>query len=284
MGYLKDRQDDLCKILAVVVTFKPEKEFLVRNVNSLINVVDKILIWENSPEINVRSWFNGLEIEFKTTGKNIGISGALNEAWMYARQHGYTHLLTMDQDSFLKNCKTYVETCLNSIKEPSVFGPKITRSDETQPLNIIEKLSNNDYLITSGILVPLEIINAIGGYNADFKVDAVDLDFCIRTKLAGYEVYRNENGVLLQHFGTPYTKILFGKTFVCPNYSPFRLKGIFRNHIIIYRRYKNKWIKRIIIVYFRHFIPRILLWEDNKWKKVNAIFNGIIEGLKYKIL
>ena len=37
------------KILAIVVTYYPEKELLERNVQAFIDHVDKVLIWENTP-------------------------------------------------------------------------------------------------------------------------------------------------------------------------------------------------------------------------------------------
>ena len=40
---------DSKKILAIVVTYYPEKDLLVRNIRAFIEHVDKVLIWENTP-------------------------------------------------------------------------------------------------------------------------------------------------------------------------------------------------------------------------------------------
>ena len=37
------------RILAIVVTYYPERDLLVRNVEAFIDHVDKVLIWENTP-------------------------------------------------------------------------------------------------------------------------------------------------------------------------------------------------------------------------------------------
>ena len=113
-------------------------------------------------------------------------------------------------------------------------------------------------------------------------VDAVDLDFNLRVMREGITIFRNKNGVLIQHFGDPIVRTLFKKTYICSNYNPFRLYGIFRNHIILYRETKNDFVKNQVGLYLRHFLPRIILWENNKYKKLIAILKGIIDGLKYK--
>jgi len=38
------------KILAIVVTYFPEKDLLEKNISAFIDYVDKVLIWENTPE------------------------------------------------------------------------------------------------------------------------------------------------------------------------------------------------------------------------------------------
>ena len=44
------------KIVSVIVTFYPEKELLQANISRFIDYVDKVLIWENTPEPHKRSY------------------------------------------------------------------------------------------------------------------------------------------------------------------------------------------------------------------------------------
>ena len=37
------------RILTIVITYFPEKNLLEKNISSIINEVEKILIWENTP-------------------------------------------------------------------------------------------------------------------------------------------------------------------------------------------------------------------------------------------
>lgn len=273
------------KILAVIVTYHPERELLQSNVYSLLDGVDKIVIWENSPNEGIRSWLNSDKIVYLSEGKNVGISKALNVAWKYAINEDFTHLLTMDQDSCFGNFIEFRNTCFQYDKEDKcVFGPLVTPLKDIRPENEIFEVPINNYLITSGMLIPISVLDKVGGYNENFMVDVVDLDFNLRVFRHGFKILKNHNGVLVQHFGTPSAKKLFGKTYVCSNYSPFRLYGIFRNHTILYRETKDSFVKKQIKIYFNHYIPRIILWENSKYKKIKAIIKGLFDGITYKII
>ena len=67
------------KILAIVVTYYPEKELLERNVQAFINRVDKVLIWENTPSPDKMSYrfISHEKVEYYGDGIN-SISRALN--------------------------------------------------------------------------------------------------------------------------------------------------------------------------------------------------------------
>ena len=273
------------RVLAIVVSYYPDKDLFIRNISALLESVDKLIIWENTPEkAEDYRYATDSKIEYVSEGGNVGISKALNYAYNYALRYNYDYLLTMDQDSYFINLKQYLDTSLFFAGElPYIYGPLVTRNKDTIPDNKIIKLNKHQSIITSGMLIPTIVLNIIGGYCEDFMVDAIDVDFCIRAKNAGYSIYRNGNGVLLQHFGEPYTRSLLGKQYICPNYSASRLYGIFRNHLIIYRRYHKIETKKLLFMYFRHFIPRIVLWEKNKIKKLGSIFKGITDGFTYKI-
>ena len=97
------------KILAIVVTYYPEKDLLEKNVQAFINQVDKVLIWENTPSPDKLDYrfITHEKVEYHGDGIN-SISRALNYAWEYANENGYDYLLTMDQDSFFENFDYYV--------------------------------------------------------------------------------------------------------------------------------------------------------------------------------
>ena len=91
------------KLLAVVVLYHPDGDVLA-NIRTYLPGVDGLLLWDNTPRDcidreRLRA-FQALEKSvYMGKGENVGIGAALNAAVDYARQHGFTHLVTFDQDS-----------------------------------------------------------------------------------------------------------------------------------------------------------------------------------------
>ena len=267
-------------VLVVIVTYYPKKDLLLRNLQAYIDEVDKVLIWENTPEIERYKYrfINDDKVEYHGDGVN-SISHGLNYAWNYARENGYDYLLTMDQDSVLEDGRRYLRTSMDFLgmkHKIGLIGPLI---NSYVIYNLIIPLGDNEHLITSAMLVPVCLLNQLGGYCEDFVIDGVDIDICIRARLNGYDIYKNTNGVLHQIFGKPYERTLFGKKYIGSNYDQRRLYSIFFSHMLLYRRYKCAIASHMLMVYFKHFIPRIIFWEGNKMSKILAIFNGIKDGL-----
>lgn len=90
------------RLLAVVVLYHPGKD-LTGNINSYLPQVDRLLLWDNTPgggkeQLPLSGVTHPERLEYRGCGRNVGIGTALNDAVAYAREHGYTHLLTLDQD------------------------------------------------------------------------------------------------------------------------------------------------------------------------------------------
>lgn len=265
-------------ILAVVVTYFPEKELLSKNISAFIHSVDKVLIWENTP-VDQREAYRHIsheKVEYCGDGIN-SISHALNHAWRYAQDNGYDHLLTMDQDSCFENFSHYLkQTILNEDAPTGIYTP---------PIEEIRIKVNRDFEvinrpITSGMLIPVALIDKIGGWDEDFKIDAVDDEFCLHAHSLDIKIFAVK-GIMMQHcLGSPETKKFMGHTLTLRNYPPKRLYEIYRNNIILARKYpqfsyirddfKNILLKQIVC---------ILLLENNKVRKFVSILRGCFAGL-----
>lgn len=271
------------RTLAVVVTYYPEKELLQRNVSSYMDIVEKVLIWENTPEADAmsRRYIQNGKIEYVGNRKNDGIAKALNYAWKYAKANGYDVLLTMDQDSVLENFDAYYNKAKQILSyERCIVGPIVNEKPEDFDCEVVKM----PYIITSGMLIPIGVLDILGGYNETFFVDAIDLDICIRSIEHGIPVYKLVYGQMVQQYGNGEDKCIFGKRVHGYNYSLFRYEGIFRNHIILYRLHRdNVELKNKIKHYYKSYLKGIILVEKNKLSKLKAIAKGTYKGLTYKI-
>lgn len=255
------------KILAVVVAYHPDLEVLRRNVDSFADGVDHILLWRNSPV----EWAHP-KVEMAGDGMNQGIGAALNAAWDYASRNGYDWLLTMDQDSCWEDFTAYRDEVLHRSEE-ALYGPRI--NGEALPV----LFSPSDFLITSGMLVPVPVLDRLNGWRKDFRVDALDVDLVMRARQARIPAYKVGAGNLIQQFGR--RRKTHG--FHVYDYSPERLYDIFRNHILVIRSYpsvsgdlKRMFVKRWVF----SRIPRILTGEKDRWKKLRAITRGVRDGFR----
>lgn len=272
------------RLLAVVVVYNPDMDMLRDNISRFIDHVDRLLVWRNSRLAEEELFGDGREAwkaktEFCGDGTNVGIPKALNHAWCHAREHGYTHILTMDQDSLWEGFGDYLA---------KVSGPKAPRNAifgaNYRELPLTEDFTVRMDLITSGMIVPVEVVTAIGGWREDFFVDSVDIDLCYHAANCGYTPYIVNAGFLVQCFGVQtYKPFLWGRIGLS-NYSPFRLYGMFRNNLIVIRSYKGTApLSRLTLRKLRRLAPRILLGEEQRFRKLWAIARGLWDGLTYKV-
>ena len=263
--------------LVIVVTYYPEKELISRNISALIHSVDKVLIWENTPSDHRDKYrfFCHEKVEYCGDGIN-SISHALNYAWQYAKQGGYDHLLTMDQDSCFEDFPRYLkQTILNEEAPTGIFTPTI----KELKIEVKRDFEEINRPITSGMLIPVVLIDKIGGWDEDFKIDAVDDEFCLHAHSLDIKIF-TVKGIVMRHcLGEPTKRTLWGHTITLRNYSANRLYGIYRNKIILVRKYPQFFYIRDDFMSWLRNIVWILLFEDNKARKFISILQGCLAGL-----
>ena len=267
------------KILAIVVTYYPEKELLVRNVQAFIEHVSKVLIWENTPSPDKLGYryITHEKVEYYGDGIN-SISRALNYAWEYANENGFDYLLTMDQDSYFENFDFYIAKTVCCKDAPAgIWTPQMNGEIVSSDYEEI------DIPITSGMLASVEIVNAIGGWNESYTIASVDDEFFLQAHQCKIKKYKVKDASLLQRFGITQVVTVFGHKLELRNYGPQRLYDIYRNNIILIRKYpKIDYLRKNFFHYWLKAIVLVFLFERQRFKKTAAIFKGIISGLRYK--
>lgn len=264
------------RILAIVVTYHPEKDLLEKNISAFIEHVDKLLIWENTPEHEklYYRFIHNDKVEYCGDGVN-SISRALNYAWRFAVDNGYDYLLTMDQDSQWVDFKSFLSKTIDNPEVPrGIWGPDSSGSDN------YKDICRMDILITSGMLIETKLINIIGGWNEFFKIDCVDDEFCLRARSKGVNTYMFGGLVLNQRFGIPRIARLLGHEAKLRNDSPKRLYSIYKNHVLLLRLFPEvKSIRKDFKVCWLPQIKWIFVFENDRFRKLFAIIRGIISGL-----
>lgn len=279
-------------ILAVVVLYNPDIQLLKKNLFAFQQYVNKIILWDNSSYASTQQQID----QFLTTFSNIivihkkinmGISTALNYAWNFANNHGYKAMLTMDQDSVFHYFPIFKNKVIEIWENEGlcICGPSICDASKTT-FDTYDSFIEKKHIITSGMLVPIELLNKIGGYCDNFFVDGIDVELCVKARLYNYKSLIYRGAFLIQIYGTPQCKKILGKTLHSFGYPPNRLYNIFKSQIIIFRKYHYPLdiLRDIIYHYvFKFTIKGVILVECNKREKLKAVYQGIKDGLLAKI-
>ncbi len=263
----------LMRIIAVIPVYNPDLELLTRDIDAFAPRVEAVLLWQNSPLD--RSAFEGRpwqqKLRFCGDGTNAGIARALNFAWKTAAEEAFDAVLTMDQDSVWEGFSAFMDKVSAPDAPEGYYGPGVN-----------DKAFEGDFrradnIITSGMLVPLEIINSVGGWDEDFAVDGVDNDFIFHALSLGIKGWLTGDCILHQQFGKVEFRHFLGFRYRVYNYSPERLYGIYRNNLMVIRRYPctKDFALRFRRNWFWRKPVRILLGESDKKAKFTAIRRGI---------
>ena len=200
------------KMLGVVVLYKPDVFEVIENIERYALYLDRLIVWDNSPsELNLHdAIINKLQrIEDKIlwhgTVENQFIAPAINFALDYANKNGYDFILSMDQDSRWLDFAKYRCLIENDVEQNQyhVYTPYIKGYDNWA---INEKKQKRRIFINSGTIDPVHILNAIGGVDENFPLDALDHDTSIRIQEMGFDIVCLTECILLHTMGKPTKK------------------------------------------------------------------------------
>ncbi|MFT3737374.1 MAG: hypothetical protein QM786_01315 [Breznakibacter sp.] len=269
------------KLCTIIVLFHPNVEDLVLSLPTFNNETDGVILWKNSI-INddckkVISSYNNLMVAGNEN--NLGIATALNRSIQLAKQNGFSHVLTMDQDSYFdEGLILQYRSKINSFSydDIGVFGINPIQLDTYLFKKEHRALEVSD-TITSGSIFKISNFERTGYFEDDLFIDAVDYEYCYRAK-SQFGLRTIVFSDILMHHRVGHsekTKLGFSKN----NYSAFRMYFIIRNHLTIWKRYPEIFPHRYRVTLIKDHIlfraVKIILFEKNKLKKIKSIIMGI---------
>lgn len=270
------------KLLGIVILYNPT-DSIYNNILSYLPLVDQLIVWYNSPHNDdfLSPLGQKSRIIEMGNGCNVGIGVALNVAIDFARKYEYTHLLTMDQDSYF--VRNDFSMYLKAIKESnirSIFSPNYLLHDKALYTSIDDGFIEVETTMTSGSVYPVEVFSKIGLFRDDFFIDAIDTEFSLRAKKSGITTRVMPQVCLVHGAGYQKTKHKFlWKTFFPNEYSPVRSYYIVRNGIITKRLYPWANWKGFLYYWFYKRLFFVICYEDNKFAKIKGLLYGFYHGM-----
>ena len=131
------------------------------------------------------------------------------------------------------------------------------------------------------MLIRINTLNTLGGYNERLAIDGIDTDLCLRANGIGIYSYQITNCFMQQRFGQTLIKTYRGKEYHYHVYPPQRLKSIVKSHIYLKRKYPIMSHEMRTNIRNRFIIDRIkniIRFEDDKISKLFSVIMGMVEG------
>lgn len=255
----------MLSVCAVLVTHHPDFAVLAELLDRLLPQVGYVVLVDNASQASGLRELCAAHpaIELLALPENQGLAAALNAGIVRARAlKQVAYVLLMDQDSvpdpdMVRTLEAELEH-LGKDKKVAAVGPRFRDAREPAdapfiricfPFNRKFRCGGNgeavrcDFLISSGCLIPLAVLDDVGGMDDALFIDNVDLDWCFRAAAAGYSLY----GVCaahLQHSLGDARRRIPGLPRGIVVHPPRRLFYMMRNRVLLYGRAytPTRWI------------------------------------------
>lgn len=277
------REDFLMQCIVGIVLYNPNIARLKESFDAIKKSGYLILLVDNGSNniSKIRELIDSKSIVMIENGCNFGIAKALNQIFEYGTNHNIDYILTLDQDSVIPaNIFSEYENAANSNEKWGILTPIIFDRNAKYVLDnasssaLITEMSE---CITSASLVRVQAWKQVEGFDEKMFIDGVDFDFCHRIIDAGFKVLRVNTVVLIHEIGHISIQHIGGLRIVVKNHNAFRKYYIARNIIYLSKKENTSLIYALLKEIKMCLI--ILLYENNKREKLQAVMKGTIEGV-----
>jgi rhamnosyltransferase len=303
---------DNISIFCIIVTHNPQEAAFERTLNAIFtqtpdHLISEIVVVDNDSDLKFIEWLEAQKkCKIIEMGFNAGVGAAQNRGITWAINRGGSHILLMDQDSLpLKDMvanlilaslklEGYRDQSLEAssvVVGPRIFDPRIGKDfpfvrfgywfvkRDVCVKGTGKQYRRTDFLIASGMLIPVSVLNQVGLMNEDLFIDNVDLEWGFRAMQFGFPLYGVCDAILEHHLGDKVVEVNIGKGVRIYQHPPLRQYYMMRNRIILYKKTysPSAWI---IQDFFRMILKLIfvVLFFPDRSANIVMIYKGIRDG------
>ena len=269
----------------MIVTFHPDARVGDR-MRPLIGTVGTILVVDNGSHPDeiapLEPFLRENGVHLLPNERNVGLATALNQGFRWAADHGFTWVLTLDQDT---------EPSADVVSE----GARVLAAHGDRRIAVVgagygqrpvagssSTGSEEACVITAGALHSVGAWQQLGQFRDDFFIDYVDTEFCLRARAHGYAVFQATRSTIRHSIGVPTTHDAGFRTFTPTNHSRLRRYYITRNRIIVWRSFARRepgYVADDVKASVKELV-KLVLFEDDRRGKMRAILRGARDGIR----
>lgn len=251
------REKEVCSI---TVTYNPNMTILKCQIFELILQVGNVIIVDNGSKNieSITSEFSYIEgVSIIKLDENMGIAYAQNQGIKLAQSMNSTHIVTFDHDSeipkgFISELLMSEQELLSRGERVAAVGPSFFNSNTNKiyPVPYLKKLPflkglligrkyftdspylESYFLIASGCLIRISVLDDIGLMDSELFIDNVDLEWCLRAQIRGYKVFTT-NRTSMSHIIGDSTRKFLGRNISV--HSNIRKYYNTRNNLLLLR-------------------------------------------------
>lgn len=292
-------------IATILVTYNPDlaafAQVLQRHADTgaaRYVIVDNASAQANEIEALARQLLPEGRLSVLRQPSNIGLGAALNLGTDHARAAGCSHVVLFDQDSLpSSNTLASLLEALQGLQSQGlkvgVVGPSQTdvRTGAEYPQRLVRGHTmatiwpsrepgtaiEVSFLITSGSLIDISTLDAVGPMRADFFIDYIDIEWCFRAASQGFRSYCIKTAHI-QHALGDQRRVFLGREVSV--HSAVRQYYMFRNVLALSRLRTVPLRFRVVeTLYFMSRAPAFFWLSGCSAKHLRHMLLGIAHGL-----
>lgn len=244
-------------VCATIVVHRPDLGLLGRAVAAIAPQVDELVLFDNGGDGALEPALRELARAHRCTllrsPANVGLAAGFNRGIAHAREVGHGFVLLLDQDSVPAPDMVAVLqracTTLSASARVGAVGPRFKDPRCRLPAPFVrigfpfnQKMTGAagehvdcDFLISSGCLIPMRVLDEVGDMDESLFIDNVDLDWSFRARHAGFRLFGICDAGMQHSIGDRVLPSRWRAAGVLVH-GPTRLYYMMRNRVLLYRR------------------------------------------------